>query len=253
MRDRINLNADMGEGYDAADEVLLGIVRTANVACGAHAGDARVMRRISELSVTRGASIGAHPGFEDREHFGRRDMEMTSEQIEALVAGQIETIRQIAREAGTDITHVKAHGALSNMAAVREDYASAICRAVKAADPGLIYLATAGTKMCDAARVLGLRLAEEGFADRSYEEDGTLTPRSMAGAVLSDPVKAARQAVRLAIKGEVVTRTGKIISLPVQSLCVHGDEPTAIDVAKTVRAALEAEGLTVAPLTEMGL
>lgn len=252
---RINLNADMGEGFGAydigADAALLEIVATANIACGMHAGDPTVMRRTAAEAVRRGVSIGAHPGFEDRVGFGRRRIAMDAASLENLVAYQIGAMQAMATAAGGRVTHVKTHGALNNMACVDAAYAAAIARAIKAVDPTLIHLVMPATAMERETERAGLPLAREGFIDRTYEADLTLTPRGTPGAVLSDAEAAAENAVRLARDGEVRTRTGETLALRVDSLCIHGDEPTSVAVAKAARAALEAAGVAVAPLPEL--
>ena len=181
MAPRININADMAEGfgpYDiGADETLLGVVKSANIACGMHGGDPGIMRRVAAAARARGVSIGAHPGFNDLWGFGRRQIEMSPEALEHLVAYQIGAMQAMAAHAGAEVTHVKAHGALNNMGCVRPDYAMAIARAVKAVDASLIHLVMPGTEMERATRDLGLRIGREAFVDRTYEDDGTLTPR----------------------------------------------------------------------------
>ncbi len=252
---RININADMGEGfgdYDIGDDAsLLDIVKTANVACGKHAGDPGIMRRVAALAATKDVSIGAHPGFDDLWGFGRRKIEMKPDDLEHLVAYQIGAMQAMAAHAGTKITHVKAHGALNNMACVRADYATAIARAVQAVDASLIHLVLPGTELERATLDLGLPIAREAFVDRTYEEDGTLTPRSMDGSVIKDPKLAADRVVGMVRDQAVTTRTGKTIPLPCDSLCVHGDEPTSVAVAKAARDALIEAGVKIVPLPAM--
>jgi UPF0271 protein len=196
-------------------------------------------------------SIGAHPGFNDLWGFGRRRIQMNPTELEHMVAYQIGALQAIARYAGLKVTHLKAHGALSNMAALDESYALAIGRAIKVVDPSIVYVAQAGTLMEQAANTLGLPCAREGFADRQYEDDLTLASRALPGAVIRDPEVAAAQALRMAREGEVVSRHGKVLKLNVDTICIHGDEPTAVPVARAVRRALDAAGIAVVPLTEM--
>lgn len=238
---RVNLNADVGEGYD--DARLLAVVGAANVACGLHAGDPATMRRTVEAAVAAGADVGAHVSFDDREGFGRRDVELPPADLEALVARQLEALRGIAEAAGTTVTHLKPHGALYNMAARREDYALAVGRAIAAVDPATTYVGLAGSAMLDAAAELGLPSAAEAFADRTYRDDGTLTPRSEPGAVITDPAEAAERALAM-VRGE-------LLPVPFDTLCIHGDEPGALAVGEAVRRRLEAEGVELVRLTEL--
>jgi UPF0271 protein len=251
----INLNADMGEGFGAYDigndEALLPIIRSANVACGFHAGDPAVMHRIVRDAVKEGVSIGAHPGLNDIWGFGRRRIDTKPDDLEYMTAYQIGALQALAAYAGAKVTHVKPHGALNNMAAESADYAMAIGRAIKTVDPDLIYVALAGSEMETAGRKLGLRVAREGFCDRQYDDDGNLASRKIPGTVLRDPETVKEQVVRMVIDGEIVSRNGKTISRRVDSLCVHGDEPTAVAVARAARESLEAAGVKVVPLTEM--
>lgn len=255
MSRRINLNADIAEGwgaYDIGDDAaLMRIIASASVACGFHAGDHNTMHRICMLAKELGVSIGAHPGFNDLWGFGRREIKMKPGDLEYMTAYQIGALQAIARYAGLTVTHLKAHGALSNMAANDEGYAMAIGRAIKAVDPGIIYVALAGSEMEKAGRKLGLRVAREGFADRQYEEDGNLASRSIPGTVYREPSKAVEQAVRMVESGEVVTRSGKVIKVEVDTICVHGDEPSAVEVAKGVRAGLDKAGVEVVTLPAM--
>jgi UPF0271 protein len=249
---QIDLNADMGEGFGSYrlghDEELLGIVTSANVACGFHAGDATIMHRLAIRAAGLGIGLGAHPGFDDLWGFGRRAIAMDTRDLEYLVAYQIGAMQALAAYGGAPLRHVKPHGALYNMAAKDDAYASAIARAVKTVDAGLILVGLPGSAMEKAARVQGLRFAREGFCDRLYREDGSLAPRSQAGAVINDPAAAAAQALRLARDGEIVSANGALLKLEVDTLCVHGDEASAVSVARAVRSALEGAGVKLAPM-----
>lgn len=251
----VNLNADMAEGFGAYDigndDEILRIIKSASVACGLHAGDATIMRNVVCKASENGVSIGAHPGFNDLWGFGRRKIDMSAHDLENLVAYQIGALQAMAKYANAEVTHVKPHGALNNMAAVNADYALAVGRAIKAVDPGLIYVALAGSKMQWAAEELGLPLAREGFCDRQYDDDGNLTSRKEPGSVLKDPELALKQVVRMVTQGEIVSRSGKVISCKVDTLCVHGDEPTAIALAARVRQGLEGAGVKIATLPEV--
>jgi UPF0271 protein len=249
---RIDLNADMGEGYGTyrigRDEELLHIVTSANVACGFHGGDATIMQKLAALTKKHGVGLGAHPGFDDLWGFGRRAVHMNARDLEYMVAYQIGALQALASYSGEPLRHVKPHGALYNMAAKDEGYACAIARAVKTVDAKLIYVGMPGTEMQKAADREGLAFAREGFCDRLYRDDGSLTPRSEKGAVIDDPVAAAKQALCLAREGEVVTGTGAKIKLEVDTLCIHGDVPGAVPVAAAVRRALESAGIELRPL-----
>ena len=253
----VNLNADMGEGFGAYDigndTEILRIIKSASIACGFHAGDPCTMRQVVSQAQEQGVSIGAHPGFNDLWGFGRRKIDMDPQELEYLIAYQIGALQAIAAYAGEKVTHVKPHGALNNMAAVDEEYALAVGRAIKTVDRDLIYVALAGSRMEWAAEKMGLRLAREGFCDRQYDDDGNLTSRKIPGSVIKDPLIATEQVVRMVTEGAIVSRNGRRISRKVDTLCVHGDEPTAIALAAQVRKGLEAAGVEIVPLTQMPL
>jgi UPF0271 protein len=257
MAREINLNSDMGEGFGAYDigndTALLDIVNSANVACGFHAGDPKVMHRLVTGAKRRGVSIGAHPGFDDVQGFGRRQIHMKADEVEYMVAYQIGALQAMAQYAGMKVTHVKAHGALSNMACRDRDYAAAIGRAIKTVDNSLVFVVVHGSELQRVCGELGLTMAREGFADRQYDDDGQLASRAIAGAVLHDPRAAAKQALMMAKDREVISRTGKRLKIEVETICVHGDEPTAVPVAKAVRAALEGAKFKLKPLDRMQL
>jgi UPF0271 protein len=253
----VNMNADMGEGYGAYDigndDAILKIIRSASIACGFHAGDPVTMRHVIQRAKEEGVSIGAHPGFNDLWGFGRRRIDMKPEHLEYLIAYQIGALQGMAAYVGDKVTHVKPHGALNNMAAENADYAMAIGRAIKAVDRDIIYVANVGSEMEKAGRKLGLKVAREGYCDRLYDDDGSLTSRKVPGAVIHDPAVAAQHVVRMVVDGEIISRNGKRIERRVDTLCVHGDEPTAITLARTVREALEAAGVKIVRLPEMKL
>jgi UPF0271 protein len=257
MARKVNLNADIGEGhgaYDIGDDTtLLKIIKSANVACGFHAGDPKTMYRLVTESRDLGVSVGAHPGFNDLWGFGRRRIHMSPKDLEYMVAYQIGALQAMARYADVPVTHVKPHGALNNMAAEDADLAMAIGRAIKTVDPNLIFVALAGSEMERAAERLGLPLAREGFADRRYDDNANLASRMLPDTVLRDPEQAAAQVVRMVTEGEVVSMSGKTVKVNVDTICVHGDEPTAVHVAGKVREALEAAGIDIVPLTEMDI
>ena len=252
---KINLNADIGEGFGAYDigndAELMTVIRSASVACGLHAGDANTMHRLTMLAKQHKVSLGVHPGFNDLWGFGRRKIDMDPHDLELMVAYQIGALQGMARYAGLPVTHLKPHGALNNMAAVREDYAMAIGRAIQTVDPKIVYVALYGSEMEKAARRLGLPLAREGFADRHYEDDGNLSPRSIPGTVFKDPDKALAQCLGMVRDRCLTSRLGKKVNVEVETICVHGDEPTAVEVARHVRRGLEAAGCAVVTIPEM--
>jgi UPF0271 protein len=257
MAQSINHNADIAESWGAYtmgnDAALVKIVRSANVACGFHAGDPTVMHRFVTAAKDAGCSVGAHPAFNDLWGFGRRQIKMRASDLEYLIAYQIGALQAMCAYAGLKVTHLKPHGALNNMAAEDADYALAIGRAIKTVDRSIIYVALPGTEMEAAARKLELPLAREGFADRQYDDNGNLASRSIPGTVLKDPAKAVEQVLRMVREGEIVARSGKVLKVQVETICVHGDEPTAVDVASAVRKGLEGAGIQVVPLDQMKL
>lgn len=249
---RIDLNCDMGESFGAYalgnDAALMPYISSANVACGFHAGDPRVMQRTVQLAVQHNVAIGAHPGFPDLVGFGRRALDATPDEIENDVLYQIGALAAFARANGTTLVHVKAHGALYNLAAVREDVARAIAQAIARFDSNLVMVGLANSKMVDAARAVGLRFAREGFADRAYNRDGTLRSRREPGALITDPARAAAQALQMVRDRCVTTPEGEHSAIEVDTLCLHGDNPMAIENARAVREILQAHGITVAAL-----
>ena len=257
MAQAINLNADMGEGfgaYDIGDDAgLLKIIRSASIACGFHAGDPVTMQRLVTEAAAEGVSIGAHPGFNDLWGFGRRRIDMNPRELEYMVAYQIGALQAMACYAGAKVTHLKPHGALNNMAAEDIELALAIGRAIKAVDRDIIYVALAGSAMEKAAHELRLPLAREGFCDRLYEDDGNLASRKVPGSVLADPDIVRERVVNMVLNEEIVSRHGKRLKVRLDTLCVHGDEPTGVIVARAAREGLEAAGVHVIPLPEMPL
>jgi 5-oxoprolinase (ATP-hydrolysing) subunit A len=251
---RIDLNADMGEGFGAyamgQDEALLAIVTSANVACGAHAGDPTIMHGLAMRAAALGVGLGAHPGFNDLWGFGRRNIAMDASDLEYLVAYQIGAAQAFAAYASAPLRHVKPHGALYNMAAKDPAYAGAIARAVKAVDGSLIVAGQPGSELQRAAERAGLRFAREGFCDRLYCADGSLAPRSVPGSVIHDPAAIAAQALHIARGEEIATVGGARLKLVADTLCVHGDEPGAAAAARAIRDALEADGITLAPMLQ---
>jgi UPF0271 protein len=252
QRSRIDLNADIGESFGTyragQDELLLRHVTSASIACGFHAGDPSVMRGTVRLAARAGVAIGAHPSFPDLVGFGRREMTVEPQELADMVLYQIGALSAMARAEGLTLQHVKPHGALYNMSARRADMAEAIARAVAAFDDGLVLVGLPNSELVAAASRLGLRVAAEAFADRSYEPDGSLTPRRFADAVLSEPGVVAGRAVRMVREGKVVARDGSVISVNPDTICIHGDTPECVGLAAAVRTALEEAGVTVIAL-----
>ena len=226
---------------------MLDIVTSANVACGFHAGDPDIMAATFALAKARGVAVGAHPGFADRAGFGRRRIAMGEAEIERLVAYQIGAAQALAAQAGHRLTHVKPHGALSNIAMAEPGPARAIARAARAVDRDLAFLAIAGTELERAGEAEGLVTVHEIYADRGYTDDGHLIPRSEAGAVLHDADEAAARAAAMVEAGAIFAVSGKRVKVDIDSICVHGDTPGAVAMARAVRAALERAGIALRP------
>jgi UPF0271 protein len=247
--DSVDLNCDMGESFGAwrlgADADVMPSITSASIACGFHAGDPGVMRDTVRLAADAGVAVGAHPGFQDLAGFGRREMRVSSREIEDMLLYQIGALAGIARSANVPLKHVKPHGALYNMAVRDPRIADAIARAVAAFDSTLILFGLAGSVMLDAGRNAGLRVAAEGFADRSYEPDGSLTPRSRQGAVLHDPVAVAQRAVQMVRDRAIDASDGTRLQLHVDTICVHGDTPGADISARELRRRLRDAGIMV--------
>jgi len=249
---RINLNADLGEGYGpwtmGDDDAMLAIVNSANVACGGHAGDPDVMRRTLRLAREHGVSIGAHPSYPDLRNFGRRAMSLAPAELENQLAAQIGALIGIAAMEGIRVSHVKPHGALNNQACVDRALADTICRTVRAIDPALILLAPAASQLVAAGHAAGLTVVEEIFADRAYLPDGQLVPRSQAGALVHGPAACLAHVLEMLDAGALIAADGSRIPTPIGSICVHGDSPDAIEVARHLREELTAIGYALAPL-----
>jgi UPF0271 protein len=248
---RIDLNADLGEGFGpwrmGDDAAMLGIVSTANLACGFHAGDPEIMRATVRAAKARGVAVGAHPGFEDRPGFGRRRLPVGAAQMENIVAYQIGALAAIAALEGHPITHVKTHGALGNMCAEELDLALAVARAIRAVDANLAFLVMPGQATERAAERLRLQAVCEIYADRTYRDDFNLTSRSEPGAVLHDADAAIRQVTRMLDEGALISTGGKRLRARIDSVCIHGDAPEAVCMARAVRQQLENMGHVISP------
>ena len=246
MSRQIDLNADLGEGC-AFDAELLSVVTSCNIACGGHAGDEASMLEALGLAKVNGVSAGAHPSFPDRENFGRTRSSLRGAALERSLTEQVETLNQLAVDIDIKLTHLKPHGALYNMAARDADLAHSVCTVLQAALPGVRLVGPPGSQLETEAKTRGITFVGEGFADRAYEKDGQLRDRTLEGAVFHDPETQVRQALEIAAQQQVQTHDGKMLALPVQTLCVHGDTPGAFTAAKAIRAALEAQEIAICP------
>jgi 5-oxoprolinase (ATP-hydrolysing) subunit A len=229
----MDINCDMGEGV-GNEEDLLPFIHSANIACGYHAGSEATMRQVIKLCLQQGVHIGAHPSFLDKENFGRTAMYLPAAEIYTLITEQLKIIRKIALECGGALHHVKPHGALYNMAAADSALATVIAQAVKDFDASLMYYGLSGSVMITAANKAGLQTANEVFADRTYQEDGSLTPRSKSNALLTGINEVQQQVLKFVKEKKVTTVTGKDIFIQADTICIHGDGPHAIDFARAV-------------------
>jgi len=249
----MDLNCDMGEVpeqiADGTQESLMRSITSVNIACGGHAGDERSMKTTIEQALRWNLTIGAHPGYPDRENFGRLEMNLPLNEIEETVFGQIRTLAEIAATYATAIVHVKPHGALYNQAVNKQDLARAIANGVARFTKDVILVGLAGSPMLKVFRDIGFRVAAEAFADRQYEPDGTLRNRKFADALLRNPEKAAEQAVRIARKQGVIASNGSTVPIDAQTICIHGDTPGAPQIADAVAAALQNAGIALRPLS----
>lgn len=254
---KIDLNCDLGESFGAyrigMDEQVMRYITSANVACGWHGGDPMVMDRTVLLAKEHGVSVGAHPGYPDLLGFGRRYMECTAQEIKNYVIYQVGALWAFCKAHEVPLTHVKAHGALYLRAVEDERVARAVAEGVLAVDPSLIYVGLAGPKgevMRKVARELGLKVMYEAFPDRAYTPEGNLLPRKEKGAVIHDPEVVAQRALMMAREGKVVAANGSVVSIEAHTLCVHGDNPAAVALVKTIRETLEREGIQVLPMRD---
>ena len=250
---RIDLNSDLGEAFGAwpmgQDAALMPLISSANVACGFHAGDPATMRATVRLARRHGVAVGAHPGLPDLVGFGRREMQIAPQDVEDLVVYQVGALAAIARSEGVALQHVKAHGALYNRACRDEALAEAIARGVRTVDASLVLFGLPGSALLQAGLDAGLPVAAEAFADRAYQPDGTLAPRSQPGSVIHDVDTVVTRAVAMVTESSVVATDGSRITFEADTLCVHGDTPGAVALAAAIRRGLEDAGVTVAPLT----
>lgn len=255
MTQRLNLNADLGESFGAwemgSDDAMLRIVNSANVACGFHAGDPLVMFNTVALARENGVSVGAHPGYPDLQGFGRRRMDIPLGELEAMLTYQIGALEACARAHGVRVSHVKPHGALSNLACADRKVADAIARAVHRLDPSLILLAPAASQLIAAGRDKGLPVVEEVFADRAYMDDGNLVPRSQPGAMIHGAAASLQHVMRMVEESALISINGKRIPVNPQSICVHGDNADAVATAQAIRDGLLEAGYALAAIPEL--
>lgn len=252
---RVDLNSDLGESFGSfvvgMDEQLIPLVTSANIACGCHAGDPVIMQRSVARCKAAGTALGAHPGFADLQGFGRRAIALSPGETKALIQYQIGALWAMARAQGMRLSHVKTHGAMYNLAAKDPALAAALAEAIAEVDPSLILLGLAGSPMLEAGRAAGLRCASEVFADRGYRADGTLVPRGQPGDMVHDPQQAIQRVVKMVKQGTVTSVDGREIEIQADSICVHGDNPQALEFVGQIRARLQEEGVCLCPLEEI--
>ena len=251
----ININCDLGEKSklhnNENDPLLLGIVNSANVACGYHAGDEETMDQVIKISKERSVSIGAHPSFNDPENFGRKRMNLSSTEIRKLIVDQYEILQRIAFNHNENVTHIKPHGALNNMACEDLDLASTIAKAINEIDKNMIYLVPTGSKMEIAAKKLNMKIACEIFADRNYEDNGNLVSRSKPNAIITDPEQAKKHVLSMVQNQAINCLSGKQIPCEIDSVCIHGDNESSLVTAKSIRDNLVTNRLILKPLNKM--
>ncbi len=251
----IDLNCDLGESFGVytlgMDEAVMPYITSANIACGWHAGDPLVMHRTVQMAMKHGINCGAHPGYPDLLGFGRRAMKVSTEELKCYLIYQIGALDAFCKANGGVLTHVKPHGSLYLTAVESEDTATAVAEAIARVISELIFVTLAGAKgrvMAEAGGKYGLTIAFEAFPDRAYTPEGTLAPRQTAGAVITDPEEVVRRAVRIATEGCIEAVNGAVIELAAQTLCVHGDNPHAVQMVRKIRESLEAKNIEVRPL-----
>jgi 5-oxoprolinase (ATP-hydrolysing) subunit A len=245
----IDLNCDMGESFGAwtmgSDAALMDYVSSVNIACGFHAGDASVMRKTVETAIAKGVAVGAHPGFPDLQGFGRREIKMSSEEIFDIVLYQISALKGICEASGAQLHHVKPHGALYNQAAKDANLAEAIAKAVKAIDENLIFYGLSKSLLISEAERQNLKTASEVFADRTYQTDGNLTPRSASDALIKDTEKAVAQVLQMIETQTVTATSGETIPIKAETICIHGDGENALEFAKIINSELIKKGVKI--------
>ena len=252
MPDRIDMNSDMGESFGVyklgRDAEVMDYISSANIACGWHAGDPMVMEQTVRMAKEKGVGVGAHPGYPDLLGFGRRRLDLSAGEIENYMLYQMGALYAFAKAYELPLQHIKAHGSLGNLAFVDLEASKAIARAALRFSKDIVFVALTGTVMVQAAREIGVRYVEEAYADRVYNPDGTLQSRKIAGSVIHDPEKAAKQALTIVKEGYVIAHDGTKVGVRPQTLCVHGDTPTAISILQKIRAELKKAGIAVKPM-----
>ena len=248
----VDLNCDMGEGA-GHDEQLMPVITSANIACGFHAGDAETMAQTIRLCKQHRVAVGAHPSFPDRDNFGRLERPCTPEEVYNWVQEQVQTLQRIAQQQDARVMHVKPHGALYNQAAREQRLAAAIAHAVKDINPQLVLVGLSGSFLVSEAAALGLATASEVFADRTYQDDGSLTPRSQPGALTEEEAASVQQVLHIIREGKVKALSGKEVPLQAQTICLHGDGPHAVPFAKAIYAALANAGISIQPLHALSI
>ena len=255
MSIEININCDLGEKSkhhsNKNDPDLLEIVNSANIACGYHAGDEETMSQVVEISKKNGVSIGAHPSFNDPENFGRERMNLSDSEIEKLIIDQYEILQTISSKHGENVTHIKPHGALNNMACEDIDLATTLAKVIKRINPELIYLVPTGSKMEHAAKKLNMKIACEIFADRNYEDDGNLVSRSKTNAVITDPEKCKKHVLEMVRNQSLNCLSGKKIPCRIDSVCIHGDNKESLETAKQIKKVLEENNICLKSLNNL--
>lgn len=241
---QIDFNCDMGEGMQT-DDAIIPYISSANIACGYHAGNADTMKHTIELCLKHNVMIGAHPSFLDPENFGRKEMDVSDEELYELIMQQLSILKKTAEDFGTTLYHIKPHGALYNMAGRDKRMAKTIASAVHDFDPGLILYGLSGSYLIKEANEIGLKTANEVFADRSYQDDGSLTPRSSDKALIKETDMAIQQALMMATENKVISINGKTIPVKADTICIHGDGPHAISFAKTIHQTFSEAGISI--------
>jgi len=247
MLRKIDLNCDMGEGY-TTDALIMPLISSANIACGYHAGGGELMRETIRLAIQHGVAIGAHPSFDDKEGFGRREMQLSSDEIYQIVLDQLNIIRKAAEEEGSSLHHVKPHGALYNMAAKDAKIADAISRAIKTIDPFLILYGLPNSASEISAAQYGLRFYREVFSDRTYTDERMLTPRTQPNAMIETAEESVAQVLQIILQETVISTSGRKISMKADTVCIHGDGEQAVEFAQMINKALHQNNITISAI-----
>ncbi len=252
---KVDLNSDLGESFGSykigEDEEIIKNISSANIACGWHAGDSLIMEKTVKLAKNKGVAVGAHPGYFDMAGFGRRNLLVSAEELKSYVKYQLGALMAFAKSNGVSVEHVKPHGAMYNMAAKNYDLAEAIAQAIYEVDDNIILLGLANSQLIKAGEEIGLKVANEVFADRAYMPDGTLVPRSKGGALIQDTGTAIKRVVKMVKYGMIEARDGTEIAIKADSICVHGDNPQSLEFVKNIRKALENDNIQITSLRKV--